>query len=434
MKDRLKEKFSQRQATVGVVGLGYVGLPLAVRFAEVGFRVIGQDISPQVVEKLSRRENYIPDVDDQLLRRVVDEGRLTATTEPSALAEADSVSICVPTPLSKSREPDMTYIMQALEALRPHLHPGMLLVLESTTYPGTTEDLIVPLVEEAGFKVGEEVFVAFSPERIDPGNPTFKVHNTPKVIGGVTPACTELAKTLYSQAIEQVVPVSTSRAAELVKLLENTFRNINIGWANEFALICRRLGVDVWEVIDAASTKPFGFMAFYPGPGLGGHCIPVDPHYLSWKLKTVGYTSRFISVADEINTEMPHHVVLLAMETLNRVKKPLKGSRILLVGAAYKRNIGDTRESPFFPLADGLKRRGAEIAYHDRLVPQIRLLDGEELTSVELVPEVLSQTDLVVIVTDHSYINWEELVSHAPLVLDTRNATRGITSSNIVRL
>ncbi len=434
MSENLRHKFTSRQATVGVVGLGYVGLPLAVRFAEVGFGVIGHDISPQVVEKLSRGENYIPDVDDAVLREVVEKGRLRATTDPAALAQADAISICVPTPLGKSKEPDMTYIVQALEALRPHLHADLLLVLESTTYPGTTEDLMVPLVEEAGFKVGEEVFVAFSPERIDPGNPKYKVHNTPKVIGGVTPACTELAKTLYGQAIEQVVPVSSSRAAELVKLLENTFRNINIGWANEFALICKRLGVDVWEVIDAAKTKPFGFMAFYPGPGLGGHCIPVDPHYLSWKLKTVGYTSRFISVADEINTEMPHHVVLLAMETLNQVEKPLKGSRILLVGAAYKRNIDDTRESPFFPLADGLKRRGARISYHDRLVPRIKLLDGEELESVELTPEVLSQVELVVIITDHSYINWEELVEHAPLVLDTRNATKEINSPKIVRL
>jgi UDP-N-acetyl-D-glucosamine dehydrogenase len=431
-KAQLEEKIRGGSARIGVIGLGYVGLPLAVEYSQAGFDVTGFDLVQEKVDAVNAGRSYVKDVPSERVSGLVAEERLRATRDFARLGECDAVIICVPTPLGKTKDPDLTMVVEASRAIAERLRPGQLVVLESTTYPGTTEELILPLLAERGMKVGEDFFLAFSPERVDPGNEKFHTRNTPKIIGGVTPACTEVARTLYGRAIDTVIPVSSTQAAEMVKLLENTFRSVNIGLVNEVALMCQRLGVDVWEVIDAAATKPFGFMPFYPGPGLGGHCIPIDPLYLSWKLKTLNYRARFIELAGEINANMPEHVLELIADALNDMEKSVKGSRVLVVGVAYKRDIDDVRESPALDILKLLETRGAKVSYHDAYVPEL-VLDGGSLRSVELMPAV-RDADLVVIVTDHKGIPWREVVEHARAVVDTRNATRGIQSPKIVRL
>jgi UDP-N-acetyl-D-glucosamine dehydrogenase len=428
----LKAKFAKRQAHVATIGLGYVGLPLSVEFASAGFRVTGLDLSREKVDGVNRGESHIRDVPPEKVKALVAEKRLSASVDFDRLTDADAIIICVPTPLSKTKDPDLSMVVDAAKAIAEHLRKGQLVVLESTTYPGTTEELILPLLEERGFTAGEDFFLAFSPERVDPGNAKYHTRNTPKIIGGVTPACTEVAQALYAQAIDTVIAVSSTRAAEMVKLLENTFRSVNIGLVNEVALMCARLGVSVWEVIDAAATKPFGFMPFYPGPGLGGHCIPIDPLYLSWKLKTLNYRARFIELAGEINSEMPEYVCARVAEALNQKERSVKGSRILVLGVTYKRDVEDIRESPALDILRILERRGGRVLYHDPHVSELSL-DGTTLRSVELLPSV-KEADIVVIVTDHSTYSWAEIVDSASLVLDTRNATRGIALDKVLRI
>jgi UDP-N-acetyl-D-glucosamine dehydrogenase len=426
---RLAQLIQSRRVRVGVIGLGYVGLPLAVEFAKVGLHVTGIDIDSEKVKAIKAGRSYIQDVPSGEVARLVREGRLTATENFGALAELDAVSICVPTPLRKTKDPDVSMIMSAMKEVTQHLHAGMLIVLESTTYPGTTEEMVRPEVERQGMSVGREVFLAFSPERVDPGNPTYHTKNTPKIIGGCTPACTELAVSLYALAVDRVIPVSSSQTAEMVKLLENTFRAINIGLANEVAIMCDRLGVNVWEVIDAAATKPFGFMAFYPGPGLGGHCIPIDPLYLSWKLKTLDYNARFIQLASEINTQMPHYVVDKIATALNDRRQSINGARILIVGVSYKRDVEDLRESPALDIIRLLRQRGATVTYADPYNAELRVESphGEtRLRSVAL-PEGLAKQDCVVIVTNHRAFDYQLIVDRSSLVIDTRNATRDLT-------
>lgn len=422
-KNRLLERLQQREAKVGIVGLGYVGLPLAVEFAEAGFQVIGLDISETKVRQINQGESYIPDVATERLKTLVDDGRLCATTSYADLSQSDTISICVPTPLRQTKEPDMSYVIEAVESVAEICHDGMLVVLESTTYPGTTQEIVLPKLENNGFRAGENVFVAFSPERIDPGNIHYGVRNTPKVVGGVTPNCTDVATALYSAAVDQVVPVSSPTAAEMVKLLENTFRAVNIGLVNEMALMCDKLGIDVWEVIRGAASKPFGFMPFYPGPGLGGHCIPVDPHYLSWKLKTLNYTARFIELASEINTSMPLYVVDKVTQALNDNSKAVRGSRIVVLGVAYKRDVDDVRESPALDVISLLRARGADVVYHDPYVPSIRLEDDERMAGTEYSDTLLRGSDCVVIITDHSSYDWQHILDNSKLVVDTRNST-----------
>lgn len=426
----LMNRLETREAVVGVIGLGYVGLPLAVGFAEAGFTVIGFDVSESKVARLNAGESYIPDITTERVRVLTDAGKLIATTDYEALRRADSVSICVPTPLRKTKDPDMSYVIGAIERVAEISHPGLLIVLESTTYPGTTQELVVPKMELKGFIIGVDVFIAFSPERIDPGNPRYSVHNTPKVVGGVTEACTQAAVALYGSAIDQIVPVSTPISAEMVKLLENTFRAVNIGLVNEMALMCDRLGVDVWEVIHAASTKPFGFMPFYPGPGLGGHCIPIDPLYLSWKLKTLNYNARFIELASEINTNMPLYVVEKVALALNDEAKSVRGSKIVILGVAYKRDIDDVRESPALDVIALLQQRGALVVYHDPHVPSLRPDEEhgihQHMDSAVYDDRLLEEADCVVIITNHSTYDWQHVVEHSNLILDTRNATAGV--------
>jgi len=434
-RDELLERINSRRARFGVVGLGYVGLPLAVGFAETGMRVTGIELDPEKVRMINRGENFIGDVDPDLLARLVAEKRLDATDSFDVLDEIDVIIICVPTPLNKTGDPDISAIVSVRNRIREHLHAPQLIVLESTTYPGSVSELILPYLSETGLKIGEDFFLAFSPERIDPNNPTYQVVNTPKVVGGVTSACTQTAVAAYGQLVKRVVPVSSPATAEMVKLLENTFRSINIGLANEVAIMCRILGLDVWEVIEAAATKPFGFMPFYPGPGLGGHCIPVDPSYLSWKLRALKYRTRFIELATEINSTMPEYVLRLAMTALNDEKKALKGSKVLLLGVAYKRDIDDLRESPALDVLRLLDDMEANIAYHDPHVPRIN--HGSSVyESVELTPTLLSDQDIVIIITDHTAIDYNEVCRHARLVLDTRNATRNVISpaARIVKL
>lgn len=421
-KQALLDKLASREAIVGIVGLGYVGLPLAVEFAENGFRVVGLDVSADKVASINQGVSYIPDIPTAQVQRLVAAGRLRATTDYAEFADVDTVSICVPTPLRKTKDPDMSYVIQSVDAVAEICHDGMLVVLESTTYPGTTDEIVVPKLRSFGFEPGENIFVAFSPERIDPGNAKYGVRNTPKVVGGVTPACLEVVTALYSTAVETVVQVSNPTAAEMVKLLENTFRAVNIGLVNEMALMCNKLGIDVWEVIRAAASKPFGFMPFYPGPGLGGHCIPIDPHYLSWKLKTLNYNARFIELASEINTNMPLYVVEKVAEALNDDRKPIRGSRVVILGAAYKRDIDDVRESPALDVISLLQNRGAEVVYHDPHVPQLRVEHSQPMTSAALDEALLASADCVVIVTDHSSFNWQQIVDHSKLIVDTRNA------------
>ena len=434
-KQQLLDRLHNRTATVGIVGMGYVGLPLAVEFARAGYRVIGLDLNQQKVDQLNAGVSYIPDVSTETLAPLVETGCLRGTTSYADLAEADTISICVPTPLRKTKDPDMSYVIDAADNVATICHAGMLVVLESTTYPGTTDEVLLPRLLNGGLKVGEDVFVAFSPERVDPGNPVYGVRNTPKVVGGVTPACVEVVTALYEPAVDHVVPVSSTAAAELVKLLENTFRAVNIGLVNEMALMCNRLGVNVWEVIDAASTKPFGFMPFYPGPGLGGHCIPIDPLYLSWKLRALNYTARFIDLASEVNTQMPYHVVTMVMEALNDAGKALHGSKIGVLGMAYKRDIDDVRESPALDIYELLENKGAQVSFNDPFVASVRLSGERKASSVEMTAEWLAAQDCVVIVTNHSAYDVDFILSHAKLVIDTRNATKGHTgTARIVRL
>ena len=422
-KQVLLEQLSHREARISIIGLGYVGLPLAVEFAEAGFVVLGVDVNVVKVQQLNRGESYIPDVPSARIKWLVESGKLRASTNYADLRSVDTVSICVPTPLRKTKDPDMSFVIEAVNAVVDICHEGMLIVLESTTYPGTTEEIIVPRLAENGFQPGENVFVAFSPERIDPGNPDYGVRNTPKVIGGINADSTEVAVALYSTAVDQVVPVSSPTTAEMVKLLENTFRAVNIGLANEMALMCDKLGVDVWEVIKAASSKPFGFMPFYPGPGLGGHCIPIDPLYLSWKLKTLNYTARFIELASEINTSMPLYVVDKVNDALNDVSKSVRGSKIVVLGVAYKRDIDDVRESPALDVIGLLEKRGAHVVYHDPYVPQVRLEDNAIMKRSEYSDELLENADCVVIVTDHSSYDWQHVLDHSRLIVDTRHTT-----------
>jgi UDP-N-acetyl-D-glucosamine dehydrogenase len=429
---QLEAKIAAGEARVGILGLGYVGLPLSVEFASAGLRVTGFDLAQEKTAALNRGESYIQDVPGERVAALVRAGRLSATTDFAALAECDAIVICVPTPLGKTKDPDLSMVVDASKAIAARLRPGQLVVLESTTYPGTTEELILPTLAERGLAVGQSFFLAFSPERVDPGNPRFKTRNTPKIIGGVTPTCTRVARVLYTKAVDTVIPVSSTRSAEMVKLLENTFRSVNIGLVNEVALMCDRLGVDVWEVIDAAATKPFGFMPFYPGPGLGGHCIPIDPLYLSWKLRTLNYRARFIELAGEVNSAMPEHVCSKVADTLNEAGKSVKGSRILVLGVAYKRDVDDVRESPALDIMRLLESRGARVAYNDPHVPELRM-DSSVLRSAELLPAA-READLVVIVTDHSGFSYAEIVEAATRVLDTRNATKGIRSPKIIRI
>jgi UDP-N-acetyl-D-glucosamine dehydrogenase len=431
---RLKQKIANKSATLGVIGLGYVGLPLAVEFARAGFQVIGFDIDPSKIAKLRRGQSYVKDVTAQRLRAV--RGRFTATADFDRLAEVDSVNICVPTPLRKTRDPDVSYIVAAVEEIKQRLHRDQLVILESTTYPGTTDELILPRLESTGLKVGVDFYLAFSPERVDPGNARFQTANIPKVVGGVTPECTELARLLYATSLENVVSVSSTRVAEMVKLLENTFRSVNIGLVNELALMCNKMNIDVWEVIDAAATKPFGFMPFYPGPGLGGHCIPIDPFYLSWKAKQNGFEARFIELAGQVNSAMPHYVVQKTMEALNERRKSLNGSTILLLGVTYKADIEDTRESPAIDIYRLLVDRGAQVAFHDPFVSELHLGHAGEGTvkGSPFTPRLLRGADCTIILTAHQSIDYRAVVRHAPLIFDARNALKGFHGDHITRL
>jgi len=431
----LRERIESRTARVGVVGLGYVGLPLAVEFAHAGFCVTGIDIDSRKVAELNRGESYIQDVPTAVLKPLVESGKLRATGDFAAVAELDTINIAVPTPLRKTKDPDMSYIVNACQEIAKHFHAGVLIILESTTYPGTTDELMLPMLEKPDLKAGRDFFLCFSPERVDPGNPKFQTKNIPKVVGGITPACTELGALFYSQALEKVIPVSSTRVAEMVKLLENTFRMINIGLVNEIALMCDRMEINVWEVIEAAATKPFGFMPFYPGPGLGGHCIPIDPFYLSWKTKQAGIEARFIELAGYINGQMPHFVVDKIQNALNDHSKPLKGSRVLVLGVAYKRDIDDVRESPALDIIHLLGKRGAQVSYSDPMVPKLRA-DGflpRDMQAVDAT-QAAAQSDCVVIVTDHKAFDYTAIIERAPLIVDTRNALKGQRSPKIVRL
>ena len=420
MKATLLKKIEDRTAVTSVIGLGYVGLPLAMELCEAGFSVIGYDVSERVVGLLMRGESHIQDVPAEQVGRHVKSGKFVATTDAAQLGKADTVSIAVPTPLAKTRDPDMSYVLSASATIAEHAHPGMLIVLESTTYPGTTRELLQPRLEERGLVIGESVFLAFSPERVDPGNPTYHTKNTPKVVGGITPACNEIATAFYSSTIDTVVTVSSPEAAELVKLLENTFRSVNIGLVNEMAIVCDRLGVDIWEVIEAAATKPFGFMKFTPGPGIGGHCIPLDPHYLAWKMRSLNYKTRFIDLASEVNSSMPDFVVEKIARGLNDDRKSVKGSRVLVLGIAYKRDIDDMRESPALDVMRLLEARGAEVVYHDPHVASFRE-EGHEAFSVALTAAELKQADAVVVITDHKAIDYQLVADNAGLVVDTRH-------------
>jgi UDP-N-acetyl-D-glucosamine dehydrogenase len=421
-KKQLLEKIDRRSAKVGIVGLGYVGLPLAVEFARSGFTVLGYDVSERVVNLINSGHSHIKDVPSSALAELVKSGKLMATNDAAKLSNLDALSIAVPTPLSKTRDPDMSYVLAATETVARSARAGQVIVLESTTYPGTTREMLQPAIEARGLAVGTDVFIAFSPERVDPGNSKWHTGNTPKVVGGITPECSEVAAALYAACIEKVVPVSSPEAAELTKLLENTFRAVNIGLVNEMAIVCDKLGVDVWEVIDAAATKPFGFMRFTPGPGIGGHCIPLDPHYLAWKMRTLNYKTRFIDLASEINSEMPAYLVDKIAAALNVERKAVKGSRVLVVGIAYKKDIDDFRESPALDVIKLLKQLGADVVYHDPFIPKFQE-DGVQHDSIPLSVEEIKRADAVVIVTDHANVDYQEIVNRASLVVDSRNVT-----------
>lgn len=416
----LRTKAESRTALIGIVGLGYVGLPLAIEMAEAGYAVLGFDVSPRVVDLVNAGTSHVQDVPSARLKKFVDAGKVSATTDLSRMREPDCIAICVPTPLSKTRDPDVSYIVAATESAARALRAGQAIVLESTTYPGTTRELMLPALEKSGLTVGQDFFLAFSPERVDPGNPKYRTRNTPKVIGGVTPACSRVVTALYQPAIEKLVPVSSPEAAELVKLLENTFRSVNIGLVNEMTIVCDKLGVDVWEVIEAASTKPFGFMKFTPGPGVGGHCIPLDPHYLAWKMRSLNYRTRFIELAGEINAEMPEYWVSKVADVLNSAAKAVRGSAVLVLGVAYKKDIDDVRESPALDIIRLLERMGAKVRYHDPFIPELHE-DGIALRSSALTPEAVRGADCIVIVTDHSALDYAMIAREARAVVDTRH-------------
>jgi len=421
LKDTLIAKAESREALFGIIGLGYVGLPLAVELAKAGFKVLGYDISQRVVDGINAGRSHIKDINDAELAAVVSQGLLSATTDAARLAEPDAISICVPTPLSKFKDPDMSYIQAATDVVARTLRVGQVIILESTTYPGTTREVVLPALEKTGLKVGQDFFLSFSPERVDPGNATYHTRNTPKVVGGITDACRDVTIALYGPAIDTLVPVKTTEAAELVKLLENTFRSVNIGLANEMAIVCDKLGVDVWDVIEAAATKPFGYMKFLPGPGLGGHCIPIDPHYLAWKMRGLNYKTRFIDVAGEVNTEMPVFWVRKVADALNRRSRAVNGAKVLVLGVAYKRDIDDIRESPALDIIHLLEQRGAIVSFHDPHISTYRDEEGHARESVPLEAATLAASDCVIIITDHTSIDWPMVKAHAPLVVDTRN-------------
>ncbi len=429
---KLVEKIRQRKIRSAVIGLGYVGLPLAVELAEAGVEVVGIDLDKSKVDAINSKKSYIQDVPTSKVKELVEKGLLTATNVYSALMNVDTINICVPTPLRKTKEPDISYIVKSAEQIARYLKKGQLIILESTTYPGTTDEVLLPMFEAKGLKVGKDFFLAFSPERVDPANPQFNTRNIPKVVGGVTPACTEAAKALYELAIDTVFPVSSTRVAETVKLLENTFRSVNIGLVNELALMCDKMKINVWEVIDAAKTKPFGYMAFYPGPGIGGHCIPLDPYYLSWKARLFGFEARMIELAGQINGAMPEHVVTKVGDALNERGKSIKGARVLVLGVAYKKNVSDFRESPALEVIHFLNQKGATVSYNDPHVPGIK--EGDvSMKSVKLTPELLKKSDCVVVITDHAKYDYPWIVQHANLVLDTRNAIKA-KSAKVVKL
>jgi len=428
----LEQKIKNKTARVGVLGLGYVGLPLAVEFARAGFEVTGIDVQQVKVDQFNTGHSYIKDVPDSIFRPLVESGKLRATTDYSVIRELDTIDICVPTPLRKTKDPDMSFVVSATDAIAEFIHPGLLVMLESTTYPGTTDELLLPKLAASGLEVGKDFFLCFSPERVDPGNPKFQTANIPKVVGGITPACTQAGALFYQQALETVVPVSSTRVAEMVKLLENTFRMINIGLVNELAMMSSRMNIDVWEVIDAAATKPFGFMPFYPGPGLGGHCIPIDPFYLSWKSREAGIEARFIELAGYINGRMPEFVVEKIQNALNESSKAVRGSHVHVLGVAYKRDIDDVRESPALDIILLLKKLGAKVTYSDSYVRNISL-NGEILDNQELLPTVAA-SDCVVIVTDHKGVDYAAVIDASKVIVDTRNALKGFRSSKIVRL
>ncbi|MGH7847158.1 MAG: nucleotide sugar dehydrogenase [Candidatus Binatia bacterium] len=427
----LKKKIRDRSAKAGVVGLGYVGLPLGVEMAREGFQVTGIDLIREKVDSVNAGISYVLDVPSETLLSFVSASKLRATQSLAAVERLDTLNICVPTPLRKNKDPDLSYVVAAVEAIRNHIRPGQLIVLESTTYPGTTREVVLPILEETGLKVGQDFFLAYSPERVDPGNATYTTRNIPKVVGGVTPRCTEIAVLLYEQFVEKVVSVSSPDCAEMVKLLENTFRSVNIALANEMALTCHSLGINVWEVIEAARTKPFGFMPFYPGPGLGGHCIPVDPYYLTWKAKMNGCEPRLIELAGHINNQMPTFTIRVIADALNERGKPLKGSRVLALGVAYKRDTNDIRESPALQVIEGLHEKGASVQFSDPHVPLITIGD-KAIKSIELTPETLQSMDCVVILTDHSAVDYARVAQLSPLIVDTRNALREISPPGVV--
>ena len=429
----LKNKIENRDAQIGVIGLGYVGLPLAMEFVRAGFHVTGIDVDQGKVKKLNRGENYIQDIKDESVKNAVEMNQLSATSDFSVIQNLDAIFICVPTPLNKQKNPDISFINQVMENMKDFIHHDMLIVLESTSYPGTTRELILPEMESKGLKAGHEFYLCFSPERVDPGNEKYKTANTPKILGGVTPKCGEMGEFLYETIVEQVVRVSSPETAEMVKLLENTFRSINIGLANEVAIMCEKLGIDVWEVIDAAATKPFGFMKFTPGPGLGGHCIPIDPHYLSWKLKTLDYNARFIELAAEMNTSMPLHIVDLVREGLNHNGKGIFGSQIIVIGVAYKKNVNDVRESPALDVMKLLDNDGAELSFYDPYVSFVRLNGNRMMGMEKLTKETLNNSDAIVIMTDHDQIDFQFVVENSNLIIDSRNVIKK-DHSHVIKL
>ena len=430
--EALRDKIKARTARVGVIGLGYVGLPLAMEFARAGFSVTGIDVQEEKIARLNWRESYIQDVSSELLAEMVNDNRFSATSDFSVIEDLDTINIAVPTPLRKTKDPDMSYVVSACQGVAEHMRAGKLVTLESTTYPGTTRELVLPMLERTGLKVGEDFFLCFSPERVDPGNPTYQTRNIPKVVGGITPSCSELGSLFYSQALDKVVPVSSTSVAEMVKLLENTFRMINIGLVNELAMMCDRMGINIWEVIDAAATKPFGFMPFYPGPGLGGHCIPIDPFYLSWKSKQAGIEARFIELAGYINGQMPHFVVDKVQNALNDAGKALRGAQVHVLGVAYKRNIADVRESPALDMMLLLERKGAQVTYSDPYVPCLQLYD-RNLKSCDPLA-MAARADCVLVATDHTAVDYAAVLERARLIVDTRNVFKNEVSDKVIRL
>lgn len=444
IKNELRSLIADKKARIGVIGLGYVGLPLIVEFGLKGYEGIGFEVDQKKADDINAGRSYIVDVTDENVKACVDDGKLSATTDFGRLAECDVIIICVPTPLRKTKDPDMSFIIAAGEEIQKYLRRGQMIILESTTYPGTTDEVLLPMFEEKGFKLDDDFLLAFSPERVDPGNPQFQTHNIPKVVGGVSKDSTEIASVLYSQIVDHVHSVSSARVAEACKLWENTFRAINIGMANEMARLCNTLGIDTWEVVKAAATKPFGFMPFYPGPGIGGHCIPLDPHYLSWKARQHGFDSQFISLAEQVNSGMPAYVVKLVSTALNDVKKAVNGSKILILGVAYKKDIDDMRESPALSIIDLLRSRGADLKYHDPFVPEVTfdhaytIGDGEPIFNQELTDELIADSDCVIICTEHSGVDYHRVCQLASLIVDTRNALsqdqRNGSNAKIVRL